>query len=41
MIDLSGKKPNWSIEILIIPLKQCSIALSHSFIVWRINLTPL
>ncbi|RCV11735.1 hypothetical protein SETIT_2G210100v2 [Setaria italica] len=31
-------KPNWFIETHVILLKRCSITLSHSFIVWFINL---
>jgi hypothetical protein len=40
MVDLSSPKPNWFIEIPIVPLKQCSISLYNSFIVWFINLIP-
>ncbi|RCV14631.1 hypothetical protein SETIT_2G440600v2 [Setaria italica] len=40
MVDLPGMKPNWFIETHVILLKRCSITLSHSFIVWLINLIP-
>jgi hypothetical protein len=33
IVDLLDRKPNWFKEILIIPLRQCSVTLSHSFIV--------
>jgi hypothetical protein len=32
MVDLPGMKPNWFVEICVIPLKHCLITLSHNFI---------
>ena len=40
MVDLPGMKPNWFLVTHVILLTRCSMTLSHSFIVWLINLIP-
>ncbi|AQK50032.1 NOL1/NOP2/sun family protein [Zea mays] len=38
MVDLAGMNLNWFMVICVIPLRRCSITLSHSFIVWLMSL---
>ena len=38
VVDLLGMKPNWFVDICVVPRRRCSMTLSHNFIVWLINL---